>query len=119
MLKKHKTRSVLAAVLLFCLVCSCFLTFGHTSAYITDSSNTCVNTFTGETQTEPTTEPSTQPSTEPTTQPTTETTTVYVDTSPVSPPTGGECVVTAGCVAVAAALCASICIKELKSKKRR
>ncbi len=96
--KKHKFRKVLAAVLLFCLVCSCFLTFGRTSAYITDSSNTCLNTFTGEEVTEPSTEPTTEPDTqpqEPTTQPADEsttakpeTTTAYVDSSPVSPATG-------------------------------
>lgn len=123
MIKKHRLRSVLTAVLLFCLVCSCFLTFGHTSAYITDSSNTCVNTFSGETVTEPTTEPATEPTTQPTskpeTQPQTETTTVSVDTSPISPPTGGNGCIAAAGLACASALCIVICVKKSSKAKRR
>ena len=115
MIKKHRLRSVLTAVLLFCLVCSCFLTFGHTSAYITDSSNTCVNTFSGETVTEPTT----QPTSEPETQPQTETTTVSVDTSPISPPTGGNGCIAAAGLACASALCIVICVKKSSKAKRR
>lgn len=82
-IQKHRFRKMLTVVLLFCLVCSCFLTFGRTSAYITDSSNTCYNTFSGETVTEPTTVPSQETTTQQS-----ENSTVYVDQSLISPPTG-------------------------------
>lgn len=70
-------------MLVLCVICTCFLNVGRTSAYVSDISNTVVNTFSGEDITEPTSEQTTQAETQ---EP--ETVTTYVDTSPVSPATG-------------------------------
>ncbi len=83
--KKQKKKSALAAVLVLCVICTCFLDFGRTSAYVSDISNTVVNTFSGEDVTEPTSEQTAQEETQES-----ETAATYVNTSPISPNTGSS-----------------------------
>lgn len=122
--KKRRMLAVLAAVMAVCALVSCLLPVGQALGFITDSSGTCVNTFSGEDTTElttePTTEPTTKPATEPTTEPTTdggggssgettlpqEPTTDFEDESPVGPATGAPNITPAVCAAAVSLLCA-------------
>lgn len=120
MLKKYKLRGVLISLLILYFLCSCFLTFGRTSAYITDLSNTCVNTFSAETvEDEQPTDTVDEQTTEQTTHEKADGSTVNVDKSPISPETGDYYRPAAVAFSCGAVICAGLLLKRKSKEKKR